>query len=233
MPTQYTAKLEDKTVHNEKFTQFAFELTDPHRMEFDAGQYVSIAVDDKGNRRSYSICSRPDIDHGFELLLDVEPDGLGTNYLKSLEIGQDISLLGPMGQFVIQDNDDQALVFVATGSGIAPFMSMITDLLQVRQDPRPIILYWGLRYVNQLFWQDEFERMSEAFPNFSFYPVISKPVPEWNLSTGHVTDLLEIHEFDEKTGFYLCGNKGMIESTTQVLINRDVEKNRIYHEKFY
>lgn len=233
-PQKFTAKLEEKLVLNEKYIQFSFELVEPHLMEFEAGQYVSIQVDEAGTRRSYSICSRPDIDHGFELLIDIEPQGVGIKYLQSLEFGQEISLLGPMGEFtLVDDPSEKALVLVATGSGIAPFHSMILELLQAKQDPRPIILYWGLRYDQNLFWQDEFEQLAEAFPNFKFHPVLSKPSERWVLCSGRVTDCLSVHDMIEDAGYYLCGGKAMIEDTIKLLQSQGIEEKKIHHEKFY
>ncbi len=232
-PGVYSARFEEKQIHNDKYWQFSFEFTEPHEMSFQAGQYVSVAVDDVGHRRSYSICSRPDIEHGFELLIDMEINGLGVNYFRNLEFGQEIKLIGPMGQFVIQDNQDDQLILIATGSGIAPFHSMLLDLLQVKGETRPITLYWGLRFVNQLFWQDEFEELAQLYSNFSFYPVVSKPTPEWTLSTGHVTDLLDIHEFSPQAGFYICGNTHMIQDVMATLQKHQFQPSQMYHEKFF
>lgn len=240
-PQQFTAKFEDKTEHNAKYVQMAFELVEPSRMEFKAGQYVSIKVDDSGARRPYSICSRPDIDHGFELLIDMTPQGLGTTYLEKLQFGDQIEILAPMGHFTMskhQDADpavkpDKSLVFVATGSGIAPFYSMIQDQLQLKQDSRQIYLYWGLRYIEHLFWQDEFERMAEAFPNFHFHPVISRPVPDWMLCRGRVTDCLVVHDLPENPSFYLCGNQAMIDDVTKLLTERKIPAEDIHFEKFF
>jgi NAD(P)H-flavin reductase len=107
------------------------------------------------------------------------------------------------------------------------------DMLQVRHDTRPIILYWGLRHEAELFWELEFQDLSESFPNFSFHPVISRPGSEWTLCTGHVSDCLKTHGVTEPAGYYLCGNKPMIEETTALLINSGVAPARIHHEKFY
>src|SRR5258708_37166075 len=87
-PQQFTAKLADKTTLNNKYVQLSFELAQPHRLEFSAGQYISIAVPGTGGeRRSYSICSTPENDHGFEILLDLTPMGKGTQYLNGLQVG--------------------------------------------------------------------------------------------------------------------------------------------------
>lgn len=235
-PKQYRAKLEDKVQHNEKYFQYMFELVEPNEMPFVAGQYVSIKVSDSGERRSYSIVSSPDIKHGFELAIDISPGGIGSKYFQTLQFGQEIQALGPMGRFVIEDEAaalEPALIFIATGSGIAPFHSMLIDMLQVRHDTRPMILYWGLRHETDLFWELEFQELSQNFPNFSFHPVISRPGAEWKLCTGHVSDCLITHGITKPAGYYLCGNKPMIEETTALLLENGVEAAAIHHEKFY
>jgi len=232
-PQKYTARFEDKTEHNQKFTQYAFELLEPNEMEFQAGQYVSIQVDDQGTRRSYSICSTPDIKHGFELLLDLEPQGVGSKFFQNLQFGQEISLLGPLGNFTLANQGEDALVLVATGSGVAPFRSMILDLLQVKKDPRPIILYWGLRYAQQMFWQDEFEELAQNFANFKFHPVLSRPSEEWILCSGRVTDCLSVHSLPENAGYYLCGGKQMVLDCISMLQSLSVKPENVHHENFY
>ncbi len=234
-PQPYQAKLEEKIELNQKFTQFKFELISPPRMEFDAGQYVSIKVSERGERRSYSICSAPNIDHGFDLLVDMEPGGLGCQFLGSLNFGSTVELLGPMGIFTIdEDLGEQEIVFVASGSGITPFRSMILDLLQEKGDKRPISLYWGLRYAQDLFWQDEFADLTEVFDNFSFIPTLTKAPDEWPLSRGRVTEILAAKELNTaNTGYYLCGNEPMINDMKQLLLDRGVNSAHIHYEKFY
>lgn len=233
-PQPFKAKLEDKIVHNDKFTELHFELVEPNNLEFTAGQYVSIKVDEKGTRRSYSICSSPDIKHGFELLLDVSPDGVGTKYLTGLNPGDEIELLAPLGQFVIApDTEEESIVFVATGSGITPVWSMLLDLLQVKHDQRQIYLHWGVRYVDSLIWLDRIQDLEASFSNFHFHPVVSRPVEEWTLCRGRVTDCLATHELPPSAGYYLCGGKPMIESVVQLLSEKGVGPNHIHHEKFF
>jgi Na+-transporting NADH:ubiquinone oxidoreductase subunit F len=239
-PKQYTAKLEDTTVFNPKYTQYEFELVEPYDMPFQAGQYVSLKVAENGTRRAYSICSTPGISHGFELLVDLEPQGVGATFLQQLEFGQEVQVLGPLGQFVLapdlgegHPDREEALVFVATGSGVAPFRSMLFELLQEQQDTRPVILHWGMRHLEQLFWEDEFAELMQSFPNFHFHPVISQPIAGWNLCSGHVTDCLSVHEQPERAGYYLCGNAPMISEVMELLGKQGVAPERIHHEKFY
>lgn len=233
-PGKFSARLEEKIVLNDKYVHLKFEMVEPHELNFLAGQYVSIQVSEHGDRRSYSIISRPDIKHGFELLLDIAPQGLGTKYLLGLEYGQEISCLGPMGRFVIEDNPAElALVLVATGSGVAPMYSMIQDLLQVKGDQRQIILYWGMRHANLIFWSEEFEDLMANFPNFKLHPVVSQPESDWVLCSGRVTNCLTIHAQPDGAGYYLCGNAPMITDVKNLLISKNVPETSIHHEKFY
>lgn len=232
-PQQLTARLEDKLVLTEKYIHYMFELDLPHTMQFVAGQYVSIRVSEKGERRSYSICSAPSVNHGFELLVDISPQGVGSKYLESLKFGDMISLLGPMGIFTIPEGTQEtAFYFIATGSGIAPYRAMILDLLE-KQEQRPIVLYWGLRYEQDLFWEHEFQELDRKYTNFSFKIILSKPSDEWPLSRGRVTDLLTALEKPAGAGYYLCGNEKMVDEVTGYLQQNGVQPTNIHHEMFY
>lgn len=231
-PQPFTARFEDKIVHNAKYIEYHFELAQPHELHFMAGQYVSIKVAESGERRSYSICSAPSIAHGFILLNDITPAGLGTQYLESLVFGQEITGMGPLGRFVLSDQPESAIVLIGTGSGITPLKSMLLSLVESR-DTRPISLYWGMRHAEELFWLDDFQDIVEANEHISFYPVISQPNPEWTLSTGHVTDLLAVHEFPQDAGYYLCGSNNAIKSINEFLLAKSIDPQYIHHEQFY
>jgi len=233
-PQRGRAKLADKIVYNSKFVHYFFELTEPHEVPFLAGQYVSIKVTESGLRRSYSIASSPENTHGFELVLDVTPAGAGTKFLEALQFGQEVEILYPLGMFYLMDEpSEKSLVYVANGSGIVPFRSMLLDQLQLKNDKREITLHWGLRHEADLIWEDEFQELSESYPNFHFHPVISQPTPEWPLCQGRVTDCLATHEFEAEAGYYLCGSTTMIADVVTFLIQRGVTRQHIHHENFY
>lgn len=231
---EYTAIFENKEVLNEKFEHYHFELKNPYTLAFQAGQYASLKVNDAGIHRAYSICSDPDIDHGIEILLDVTPQGVGVSYLQNLKYGDEIKFLAPMGRFVIQENDArEAVVLVGTGSGIAPLHSMVVDQLKNKGFTKPMILYWGLRHASHLVWQDEFMRWSKKFSNFKFHPTLSRPEAQWPLCRGRVTDCLQMHDLPPNADYYLCGSKEMIADTKQILEQREVVSDRIFHERFF
>ena len=122
---------------------------------------------------------------------------------------------------------------MATGSCIAPFHSMVLHLLHEKQDTREITLYWGLRYAQDLFWQNDFQDLAEAFPNFKFHPVLSKAPDVWPLCRGRVTDCLSVHGAPATTGYYLCGNDHMVKDAITLLQQAGVPVEHIHHEKFY
>lgn len=233
-PQQYSVKLSDKKIYNSKFEEYTFELVEPNVLEFEAGQYVSFLVDDQGHRRNWSIASSPAVTHGFKLVIDPAPMGIGTKFIQGLKLGDEAQCLAPMGQFMIDDTGtEEAMVFVATGVGIAPFHSMIADLLQVKKDTRPIVLHWGLRHAEDMAWQDDFQSLADEFSNFKFHPVLSQATQEWSLCRGRVTDCLSVHDLLENAGYYLCGNDQMIQDVKQLLESRGVSTEQIHYEKFY
>lgn len=233
-PQQMTAKLADKLVFNQKFAQYSFTLMSPHKMAFDPGQYVSMVVDEQGDRRSYSISSKPENELGFDLLIDHTPQGVGTQFLQNLELGAEVGVMGPLGRFVFQpEGSESELIFVATGSGIAPFRSMIMSMLQEGTERRPMTLYWGMRYVEELFWLDDFQDLAEHFSNFKFHPVISQAIEQWPLCRGRVTDCLNVHETPVTGAYYLCGNAHMIADVRALLQQKGVPEANVHFEKFF
>lgn len=233
-PTQFSASLTDKQQLNEAYLHLFFELTKPHRLSFQAGQYVSLEVSEDGDRRSYSVCHDPSKEHGFELLVDVSPKGAGSVFLESLSLGQTVKGLGPVGRFVLEPELPAVPhYFVATGSGIAPFRSMIMELLHAKQFDQPIELWWGMRYQQQLFWLDDLEDWVSSYNQFSSRVILSRPPAEWTLDSGRVTDLVTATELPPNGLFYLCGGSEMIEDVTKLLLAKNINQDQINWEKFF
>lgn len=240
-PEKFTARVSDKyyVSDNERFLYIKFELVLPDRMSFFAGQYVSLKIGETGERRSYSIASTPDDNHGFHLLTEVVDQGKGSEYLKNIAIGGVVEVLAPLGRFTVTPPksgtvEQRKLLFVATGSGIVPIYSMINDLLINQRDPRQMRLHWGMRSEADLFFVDNLARLSASHSNFVFDIVLSKPSEEWDLCSGHVQDCLSR---DFAKGLidwqaYVCGKTDKIVDICHKLEELGMEKNNIYYEKF-
>ncbi len=235
---KYSARVSDKyyLTDNEKFLYVKCELVLPDRIEYQAGQYVSIKVNEVGERRSYSIVSTPDDNHGFHLLAEMVEGGKGSAFLKNIQIGGAVEILAPLGRFVVADAQaSNKLLFVVTGSGIAPIYAMINDLLLNKRETRQIRLHWGLKNEANMFWFDNFERLMESYPNFVFDPVLSQPGEDWDLCSGHVQDCLK-RDFGSAglKGWegYVCGNPTMVEEVSVLLPQLGMDSTLIYREKF-
>jgi CDP-4-dehydro-6-deoxyglucose reductase len=240
-PQRFTAKLEEKIVHNPLYTEFHFELLAPPRLKNTAGQYVMIDIPQLPDpsrtpplKRAYSMSDRPDIDHGFEIVVATANPGIGVNYLNSLAFGAQITCTAPLGLFTLHPTPDiQNLTFVATGSGIAPIKAMLADLLQIRQDRRPLQLYWGMYHETDFFWLDIFADWQRLFPNFSFTPVVTYPSETWTLSRGLVTDCLTVDGLKPATEVYLCGNPQMVTDVATLLTQHfSLPPTLIHQERF-
>lgn len=215
-----------------KFHHFVIKTEE--EFNFKPGQFISIKVDPQ-KINSYSIAGQPSKNE-FELLVDIGPGGLGSKYFEHLKVGDEIIHLSPAGIFTPKlDDGCQSLVFLATGSGIAPIKSMIDSLL-ASGDNRPIILYFGLRHNTDVFWQEYFEKLSQSHPNFTFKLCLSQPDDNWNGNRGRITQIFKQDVASNpisNSSAYICGNKNMIEDGVQLLKELGCPENHIYYEKYY
>lgn len=213
--------------------QIDFQLVDPPQLHVTAGQFVSFAVQKEGLpfpvTRPYSIASPPTQTGTFELVLNLVPGGPGSTYLFSLKPGDEVQCSGPAGTFVLREYADRRLLFVATGTGIAPMRSMIRARLP---SPTPVVLLWGLRSERDLYYQDEFAELAARHPEFTVITTLSRPSEAWTGAVGRVQHLVEphIHRVDD-LAVYLCGNSGMIASVVALVKARGVCP--IHREQYY
>jgi NAD(P)H-flavin reductase len=227
-PQKFQARLVSiKKISNKVYLE-RFELVEPKEMTFFAGQTVMLYVA-PGVNRAMSIASPPSEKTSITLAHDVLPMGSYSKWALSAKVGDQMQFMGPLGNFVAYRESPRRKIFVATGTGIAPFRSMILDM-----PSETMTLYWGLRHEEDIFWQKEFEELSSSYPNFRFVLTLSKPTTLWTGKRGHVCD----HVFaDEKnlpgTDFYLCGNKDMIADMRTRLKAAGVPDTQVKFELFY
>ena len=237
-PQRYSARVSDKyfVSENERFLYIKFELVLPDRIEYQAGQYVSLKINEQNERRCYSIASTPDDNHGFHILAEMVEGGKGSEFLENVAIGGEVEALAPLGKFTIYNLQfTNKLLFVATGSGIVPIWSMINDLLINKKETRQMRLHWGMRSEADLFFVDNLERLAEEHPNFIFDIVLSKPGEDWDLCRGHVKDCLgrDFAEVDLGTWeAYVCGMPEKVMSIATKLEELGMKTENIYYEKF-
>ncbi len=215
--------------------EIELRLLEPGSITFKAGQFVSFEVPKEGQprpvTRPYSIASPPVQRDRILLVLNLVQGGPGSEYLFSLREGSHTSFKGPAGAFYLRDDGARELLFVATGTGIAPMRSMILAQLQ-REPNRPVTLFWGLRSQRDLYWQDEWAALAATHPNFSSVTTLSRPDQGWKGASGRVTALVEEWVSSvSNLAVYLCGGSGMISDVTALINAKGLCP--VYREKYY
>lgn len=237
MPQILKAKI--SKIQNLAGNYWLFVLLFEKPFDFVSGQYLSVKVADDGTRRSYSIASHPDGGSTVELMVDVAPMGLGSKYFLSLNESDEIEVMGPMGLFTLASKTPKtSKMFIATGSGIVPMRSIIKDLLLNNKYQGEVELIWGMRHEEDLFWMEEWQKLSREYANFKFQVILSKPSEHWHGVCGHVGDCLRdgfiVNVPDLSIWeFYLCGSQEMIMETGGYLAGKGVKKEDIHFEKFF
>jgi ferredoxin-NADP reductase len=218
---------------------FFLERMDGPLPPFRAGQYINVFVDVDGvlTSRPYSIASPPG-NNLIELTVRDKPGGFVAPYLlDEIQVGDELETSGPAGQFYHEpliDGDD--LVFLAGGSGITPFMSMICDLLEDREkkDKVNIHLLYGSRLPDDVIYGMELAELANKHPNFRYSLVISEPPLGYNGRTGFLDVNLireQVGEVDGKT-FYICGPNIMYDFCLASLFQLGVPPRRVKRELY-
>lgn len=231
----FTAKLGYKKKVSSKVYVERFDLVEPKEISFLSGQTVMLKVA-AGINRSMSIASPPSEKNSILVAHDVSPMGPYSQWTINAKVGDTMEFMGPLGNFIAYKpacrrgrESPRRKIFVATGTGIAPFRSMILDM-----PSEPMMLYWGLRHEEDIFWQKEFEELSHTYPNFQFVLTLSQPTTLWVGKQGHACD----HVFAEEKNlpdadFYLCGNKDMVNEMRTRLSAAGVPNAQVKFELFY
>jgi NAD(P)H-flavin reductase len=231
-PQKYQAVIEQKKQLTSRVYLVTFRLLTPQTIEFVAGQTFMMYVSDTVNR-TMSIASPPSDKTHVWMCHDVTPGGPGSQWTLTHNVGDKITLLAPTGRFVLDKESNRKKVMIATGTGVAPFRSMIMDYLE-GGGTDDITLYWGLRREEDMYWFDEFNLLSIKYPNFRFVFTLSQPKDDWKGKRGRVTD----HVIQEEknlpgTDFFLCGNQAMVLEIKAQLLASGVPSSQIHNEMFY
>lgn len=214
------------------------KLSIPDDLKFKAGQYFSMSVpreDGKKIRKPFSVSNMNQNNGEIEIIAKIIEGGLASEFIKKLGEEDRVELFGPLGKFTIDKEDDSwnnDLFFVASGVGLAPFLSIIPDILN-KGFKNKIILLKSARNEDEVLYDKELSQFSEKYDNFEFYNVLSQPKNENFENVGYVQDFINKYLPSDFNGyFYVCGLQNMINSTRKKLKEKDIEGDRIKVEKF-
>jgi ferredoxin-NADP reductase len=226
-------KIEDRT-HNTK--SFWIEVPEMEIFDFAPGQFVTLdlPIHDKPNKRwrSYSIASWPDGTNVFELLIVKAQAGAGTSYLfNDVKAGTELTFRGAQGVFTLPGKIEKDIFLVCTGTGIAPFRSMVNYILLKNILVKNIYLVFGCRKKEDLLYYDELKGLEKKLPGFHYLPTLSRE--HWEGHFGYVHPIYqELCKEKKDALFFLCGWKHMVDEAKKRILEMGYDKKTIYLELY-
>lgn len=173
-------------------------------------------------RRSYSIGSSPLDTEGYEFYIALLPQGVLTARLAALNIG-DRLFIGrkPVGTFCITELPaGHPVLFVSTGTGIAPFVSMLREGTIFSTASQITVLH-GVRFATDFGYGEELAALAQTHPHFSYHQIVSRESPGWSGVRGYVQDFITngtVTVDPVQHHVMLCGNPGMIDDLEKLLV---------------
>ena len=196
---------------------------------FLPGQYVNIDVPGSGQHRSYSFSSPPG-EKRVGFLIKKIPGGVMSTWLEHATPGITLELTGPLGSFYLREVK-RPLLFLAGGTGLAPFLSML-DVLAQRGSNQPVHLIYGVTRENDLVLVEALEAFAAKLPNFSFITVVAEDAsahPRKGWVTQHMpAEVLHGGNVD----VYLCGPPPMVDAVRKHFDDNGIVPNSFHYEKF-
>jgi len=202
------------------------------RIDFAAGQYVNIVLED-GQRRAFSFANAPHDNEQIELHVRLIPDGLfTTRVFTTMKVGDTLNFEGPFGRFTLRDGP-KPILFVAGATGFAPIKSIVEDAFR-RSVERPMHLYWGVRERKDLYMLELAERWAREHPNFKLTPVLSEETSaDWQGRRGLVHEAM-LADYPDLSGYeiYVCGSVRMVETAVPAFIAQGVSEDACLSDAF-
>ena len=224
-----------------------FDIEDEYKGDWEKFKQFDIkAENDEEIFRAYSMANYPE-EKGVVMLnvriaspppgMDV-PAGIGSSYIFNLKPGDKVTMSGPYGEFFAKETENE-MCFVGGGAGMAPMRSHIFDQLKRLCSKRKITFWYGARSVREMFYDDEFKKLAEENPNFTYHVALSDPLPEdnWTGYTGFIhqvllEEYLNKHEDPTEIEYYLCGPPMMLKCMMDMLDETGVEREMIEFDDF-
>lgn len=210
---------------------FSAELENRSALRFLPGQYVNVQVPGSTQTRSYSFSSGPSANEVSFLIRNV-PQGLMSSYLREqAKPGDAITFRGPMGSFYLRPIE-RPLLFLAGGTGLAPFLSMLDKIAEEGEVTQPVHLIFGVTHDEDRVELARLKDYARRLPNFSYLCTVASSEsssPHKGYVTQHIT-ASQLNGGD--VDIYLCGPPPMVEAVRDWLAAEGVKPRNFYYEKF-
>jgi NAD(P)H-flavin reductase/ferredoxin len=203
-------------------------------VEFEPGQCMELEIPGTGIRRTYSLANTGNWQGEMEFLIRLQPEGRFSTYLsQQAEIGQVLDVYGPKGAFGLQSDSFNPAIFIAGGTGLAPFLSILRRMAEWGED-RATHLLFGVNRESELFYLDELQRLQRQLPGLTMTPCVWKPESSGSGFSGTPADALEHYLLDQPGDYdvYLCGPPLLVAAAKGVAVRQGIDEQRIFAENF-
>ncbi|SAL48290.1 benzoate 1,2-dioxygenase electron transfer component BenC [Caballeronia humi] len=226
--SKFAATVSKVEPHNDAAVVLELDV-DANAPVFLPGQYVNIDVPGSGQHRSYSFSSGPG-QSKISFLIKRIPGGVMSTWLDAAQPGHKLELIGPLGSFYLRAVE-RPLLFLAGGTGLAPFLSMLEVLVRTESDQKVHLIYGVTRDLD-LVQVEAIEAYTAKLPNFSYSTVVAEAEsshPRKGWVTQHIpADALNDGDVD----VYLCGPPPMVDAVRKHFDDTGVKPNSFHYEKF-
>ena len=213
---------------------FVLDYPTDANTRFIAGQFMMVHLekDGKPHKKPYSIASSPSLHKRIELCIKLVEGGYVSTWFFNLKEGDVIHTSLPYGVFTVKEPWQDHLIFVGTGTGVAPLRGMIHRLYE-QSCAKQIWLIFGNRYETDVLYENEWRAFEKKYENFHFIPTVSRP-KNWKGETAYVQNIVKLLFAGKTTGldFYGCGLVPMCQQLKTTLIEMNIPKDRIHFEQF-
>ena len=228
-----------------KYTEF--DVEEQYRGDWDTYKLWDLkSSNDEEIFRAYSMANYPA--EGDIVMLNVRiatpppgknvPPGIASSYIFNMKPGDKVTVSGPYGEFYIKDTDRE-MIYIGGGAGMAPMRSHLFHLFNTLKTGRKVNFFYGARSLREMFYDDQFKKIAEQFPNFSYTVALSEPMPEdnWEGPVGFIHQVVQDeylvkHEDPGEIEYYLCGPPMMIDAVNKMLYNMGVDNEMIAYDVF-
>ena len=233
----YMMKVASIKVEAPDIKTYRLEYPKSEKITFFPGQFFMIGLEGETllkNFRSYSLSSSPTAGGFIEFTCNKV--GYLTTKLDTLKSGETLQAKGPYGVFTFRDIIKEDVVFIAGGTGIAPFRSMVHYILD-RKLPNKMTVLYSVKTPDLIIYHNELDELQKKLPNkFKYAVTITRPVPEqhWGGPTGRIS--MEFVEKNvsqpEKKMFFICGAEAFVNSVIDILKSLNVPPSNIKTERW-
>src|SRR5690606_9834881 len=227
----YTGRIEHLEYLAEDVILLKLSLVEGARIDFTAGQYNNIVLED-GRRRAFSFANAPHDNEFIELHVRHMPGGIfTTRVFTDMRVGDTLTFAGPFGHFTLREGD-KPILFVAGATGFAPVKSILEDAFH-RGIQRPLHLYWGVRERGDLYMTDLAERWQREHANFTVTPVLSGSGNDWPGRRGLVHEAM-LADAPDLSGHevYICGSVQMVNTAVPTFLAHGLSEDSCVSDAF-